>query len=107
MTAPIYADVLAAAERIAPFIRETPIHTSETLDGLAGRKLFFKCELFQKTGSFKYRGATNAVQKLSKEVASFRDPRAQSLARRGRKSVRRPRKGPIVSGSGRLPAEPG
>ncbi len=70
MTAPTYADVLAAAVRINPFIRETPIHTSETLDGLSGRRLFFKCELFQKTGSFKYRGATNAVQRLSEEIAA-------------------------------------
>jgi len=59
-----FADVLAAAERIRPFVRRTPVFTSGTLDAMAGRRLHFKCELFQKTGSFKYRGATNAVQKL-------------------------------------------
>ena len=58
------ADVREAADRIRPFVRRTPVFTSNTLDGMAGRKLHFKCELFQKTGSFKYRGATNAVQKL-------------------------------------------
>jgi len=61
---PTYSDVLAAAERIRPFVHRTPIFTSGTLDALAGRALVFKGELFQKSGSFKYRGATNAVQKL-------------------------------------------
>jgi threonine dehydratase len=64
------ADVRTAAERIRPFIVRTPVQTSDTLDALSGRKLFFKCELFQKTGSFKYRGATNAVQKLDASTAA-------------------------------------
>lgn len=64
------ADVQAAADRIRPFVRHTPVHTSATFDHLAGRKLFFKCENFQKTGSFKYRGATNAVQKLDAATAA-------------------------------------
>src|SRR5476651_1491048 len=67
---PTYADVLAAAERIRPFVHRTPVFTSGTLDALAGRSLFFKCENFQKTGSFKYRGATNAVQKLDAASAA-------------------------------------
>lgn len=70
MLPPTLADVRAAADRIRPFVIRTPVHTSDTLDRLSGRKLFFKCETFQKTGSFKYRGATNAVQKLSPEVAA-------------------------------------
>ena len=57
-------DVRAAAARIAPFVHRTPTLTNETLSHLAGRALFFKCENLQKTGSFKYRGATNAVRKL-------------------------------------------
>ena len=64
------ADVREAAERIRPFVRRTPVFTSGTLDKLAGRKLHFKCELFQKTGSFTYRGATNAVQKLDDATAA-------------------------------------
>jgi threonine dehydratase len=67
---PTYADVLAAAERICPFVSRTPVFTSGTIDALAGRSLVFKGELFQKTGSFKYRGATNAVQKLDDATAA-------------------------------------
>jgi threonine dehydratase len=74
MTLPRYAvqlaDIEAAAARIRPFVHRTPVMTCETLNRLAGRKLFFKCENFQKTGSFKYRGATNAIQKLSDTQAS-------------------------------------
>ena len=70
MTPPTIADVHAAEERIRPLASVTPIHTCGTLDRLAGRKLFFKCELFQRTGSFKFRGATNAVQKLGDAEAS-------------------------------------
>ncbi len=63
-------DVHAAAERIRLFVRHTPIHTCGTLDTLSGRRLVFKCENFQTTGSFKYRGATNAVQKLDATTAA-------------------------------------
>ena len=70
MTPPTYADVLEAETRLQGLIRNTPVHTCETLDRLAGRELFFKCENFQKTGSFKYRGATNAIQKLDDATAS-------------------------------------
>lgn len=63
------AAVRAAAERIRPFIHRTPVVTSETLDRLAGCRVFLKCENLQKTGAFKYRGATNAVQKLDAATA--------------------------------------
>ena len=56
------ADVREAADRIRPVVQRTPVFTCSTLDGMAGRSLHFKCELFQKTGSFKYRGASNAVR---------------------------------------------
>lgn len=58
-------DVRAAARRIAPWAHRTPVLTCATLDRLAGRALFFKCEQFQKVGAFKFRGACNAVRKLS------------------------------------------
>src|SRR5258708_5618177 len=58
-------DVKNAAARIAPWAQRTPIMTCATLDGLAGRSLFFKCEQYQKVGAFKFRGACNAVMKLS------------------------------------------
>jgi len=44
--------------------------TCESLDAMAGAQLFFKCENLQKTGSFKVRGATNAILQLSAEQAS-------------------------------------
>lgn len=62
------ADIQTAAQRIRPFVHRTPVLTCATLDRLAGRQLYFKCENLQKTGSFKYRGATNAVQKLDPDT---------------------------------------
>jgi len=76
MSAPVhhdrvtFQDVLDARVRIRPFVHRTPVLTCRTLDGMAGRRLFFKCENFQKVGAFKYRGATNAVQKLAEDVAA-------------------------------------
>ncbi|XP_012946291.1 probable serine racemase [Aplysia californica] len=58
-----FVDVLKALERISPFIHKTPIFTSEQANRKCGRQLFFKCENFQKSGSFKARGALNAVLK--------------------------------------------
>jgi len=62
--------IRAAQRRIDPFIRRTPVLTSATLDEMSGRRLWFKCELFQKTGSFKFRGATNAVRMLDDAAAA-------------------------------------
>ncbi|HRQ76339.1 MAG TPA: pyridoxal-phosphate dependent enzyme [Phycisphaerales bacterium] len=64
------ASVRDAAIRIAPFAHRTPVMTCATLDRLAGCELFFKCENFQRVGAFKFRGACNAVMKLSDEVAA-------------------------------------
>ncbi|MSR41500.1 MAG: pyridoxal-phosphate dependent enzyme [Phycisphaerales bacterium] len=61
--------IRAAQERIAPYIHRTPVITSATLDRMSGRSLFFKCEIFQRTGSFKFRGATNAVRMLDDDIA--------------------------------------
>lgn len=63
-------DVRSAARRLQPFIHRTPVQTCATLSRLADRELFFKCELFQKVGAFKFRGACNAVLKLSEDEAS-------------------------------------
>ncbi len=63
-------DVFAAAERVAPFVNATPVLRSRTLDQLTGARLFFKCENFQRTGSFKFRGACNAVLSLDSESAA-------------------------------------
>jgi threonine dehydratase len=59
-----------AHARIAPRIHRTPVLTSASLDAMTGASLFFKCENLQKTGSFKIRGATNAIFSLSDEEAS-------------------------------------
>ena len=61
MNLPLYQDVQNALERILPFIHKTPVMTSENLDQKFGCQAFFKCENLQKTGSFKMRGAMNAV----------------------------------------------
>ena len=50
-----------AHELIAPYIHKTPVLTSATLNESVGRSIVFKCENLQKTGSFKARGALNAV----------------------------------------------
>lgn len=62
--------IRAAARRIAGLAHRTPVATCGTLDRMAGRELFFKCEHLQKAGAFKFRGACNAVMSLSDEVAA-------------------------------------
>ena len=64
------AAVREAAHRIAGIVHRTPVMTSETFDRLAVRRVYFKCENLQKVGAFKYRGATNAVRKLSDAQAA-------------------------------------
>ncbi|XP_077995995.1 serine racemase-like [Glandiceps talaboti] len=59
-----YEDVQEAVERIKPEAHYTQVMTSKTMDGFAGRELYFKCELFQKIGAFKFRGAYNTISKL-------------------------------------------
>ncbi|MBM3994451.1 MAG: pyridoxal-phosphate dependent enzyme [Planctomycetes bacterium] len=66
---PSLSDIQAAARRIAGIAHRTPIVTCATLDRLAGRRLFFKCEQWQKVGAFKFRGACNAVNKLDERDA--------------------------------------
>ena len=61
---PGFADVEAAAHRIASQVRRTPVVTSREIDRLIGAKLAFKCENLQRSGAFKFRGASNAVLSL-------------------------------------------
>lgn len=56
------SDILRAHQRIAKCIHKTPVFTSSTADSITRRKLFFKAENLQKTGSFKARGALNSVR---------------------------------------------
>lgn len=67
---PTWDAIQAAHERIAPRIHRTPVLRSATLDALSGAEIFFKCENLQKTGSFKIRGATNAIFSLAGEEAA-------------------------------------
>jgi threonine dehydratase len=71
MRIPALSDIQAAHERIKPFIHNTPVLTSQLLNGHFGCELFFKCENFQKVGAFKFRGATNAVLSLSSQERSM------------------------------------
>ena len=71
MTIPTYEDVLAAHERVKPYIHETPVLTSSRLNEMTGAKLFFKCENLQKAAAFKVRGACNAVFGLTDEEAKI------------------------------------
>ena len=59
-----------AHERIRPWIHRTPVMTSRSFNELAAAELFFKCENLQKTGSFKIRGATNAILSLTDQEAA-------------------------------------
>ena len=70
MDIPTFDDVLAAHQRIAPYIHNTPVLTSSYLNQLSGAELFFKCENLQKVGAFKARGAINAVFSLHDDVAA-------------------------------------
>jgi len=62
---PTYADVEDAARRLAGLANRTPVQTSRTLDERLGALVFLKCENFQRAGAFKFRGAMNAVSRLS------------------------------------------
>jgi threonine dehydratase len=57
-------DIIAASQRISEHVHSTPVLTSSLLDKKFGASLYFKCENFQKAGSFKSRGAVNAILSL-------------------------------------------
>lgn len=59
------ADVRSAAEQIRGVAHRTPVVTSLTIDGLAGAAVFLKCENLQRVGAFKFRGAYNAISRLT------------------------------------------
>ena len=65
ITLPTYADVDDAARQIAGVAHRTPVVTSRTVDSRTGAQVFFKCENLQRAGAFKFRGAYNALSRLS------------------------------------------
>jgi threonine dehydratase len=58
-------DVRDAAARIKGVAHRTPVLRSRTLDDLVGGEVFLKCENLQRVGAFKFRGAYNAISRLS------------------------------------------
>jgi len=69
-TAVSWEDIQSAHQVVTKYAHRTPIWTCETLNRMSCLELFFKCENFQKTGAFKFRGAITAVSRLSKEEKS-------------------------------------
>jgi threonine dehydratase len=65
-----FEQICAAAERIKPIAKRTPVMTSASFDAEAGVHAFFKCENFQKGGAFKIRGASNFIFSIPKEQLS-------------------------------------
>ncbi|HQZ18741.1 MAG TPA: threo-3-hydroxy-L-aspartate ammonia-lyase [Vicinamibacteria bacterium] len=86
----VLADIEAAAQRIEGHAHRTPVLTSSTIDRQTGGSVFFKCENFQRAGAFKFRGAFNALSKLSADerrrgVLTFSSGNhAQAIALSGR-----------------------
>ncbi|MGG7573913.1 threo-3-hydroxy-L-aspartate ammonia-lyase [Streptomyces sirii] len=62
-----FDDVRDAARRLAGVAHRTPVLRSRTLDALVGAEVHLKCENFQRVGAFKFRGAYNAVSRLTPE----------------------------------------
>lgn len=60
-----FDDVREAARRIENIATRTPVVTSRTLNAQTGSEVFLKCEMFQRSGAFKFRGAYNALASLA------------------------------------------
>src|SRR4051812_17377523 len=84
------ADVQAARDRIRPHVHRTPVLTSHLIDEQVGAQVFFKCEIFQRVGAFKARGAFSRLTLLTAEersrgvVAFSSGNHAQAVALAGR-----------------------
>lgn len=60
-----FEDIKAAAQTIKGVANRTPVLTSRTLNALTDYEVYLKCENFQRIGAFKFRGAYNALSRLS------------------------------------------
>lgn len=68
MKKPDLDDIFQAARLLDAFIHDTPVLSSQSINEITGANIHFKCENFQKTGSFKFRGATLAVLRLKERL---------------------------------------
>jgi threonine dehydratase len=89
MNSPRFADVESAAHQIAGVAHKTPVATSRSVNDRVDAELFFKCENLQRAGAFKFRGAYNALSRLSADerrrgvVAFSSGNHAQAIALAG------------------------
>jgi threonine dehydratase len=67
LTLPTATDVHEAADRLSGVAVRTPLLSSAALDAATGGRVFLKCEMLQRTGSFKFRGAYNRISRLTPE----------------------------------------
>lgn len=86
---PDLADVLAARQRIAPYLRPTPLYRYPALDAMTGAQVWVKHENHQPVGAFKVRGGVNLVSQLTADerrrgviTASTGNHASRSLTRR-------------------------
>ena len=63
-----FEDVCAAARVLHGNAHRTPVLTSRTINERTGARVYFKCENLQRAGAFKFRGAYNALSRLSPEA---------------------------------------
>ena len=75
------ADLEAAQDRIADAVVRTPVWRNEALDEALGCAVWLKCEPLQRTGSFKLRGATNAIRSLPRAAGASWPCRAATTRR--------------------------
>jgi threonine dehydratase len=87
---PTFHDIESAAARLAGVAHRTPVVTSRSVDERTGARVFFKCENLQRGGAFKFRGAFNALSRLTAEerrggvLAFSSGNHAQAVALAGR-----------------------
>jgi threonine dehydratase len=89
MEKPTFQDVLAAQQRIRPYLKPTPLHRYSAIDDLIGTEIYIKHENYQPVGAFKIRGGINLVSQLSEEekqrgiIAVSTGNHGQSIAKAG------------------------
>lgn len=79
---PTFSDISAARQRIAGSIRTTPVLSEPRVNQLLGCELWLKCENLQRTGAFKFRGASNAIARLN-EIGQCGDVATHSSGNHG------------------------